>query len=132
MFEGSETISSSMPRACIARRVLRIRRSYSVGSNGSRTALIGRDPSCLERRPGAARPSALIGERGDCGILCAGTGQVADGDLAIGGAAGLSAGDHLAELGKARIGGHGARSDGMMQLAQQRALALAVADIAVG
>src|SRR5262245_55467470 len=130
MFEGSETIRSSRPRACIARRVLSIRMSYSVCSNGSRMALIDRDSSGLEGRAGATHAGALGGQGGDRGILRTRAGQVTDGDLAIGAAPASLTRDHLAELGEARIGGHSARRDGMMQLAECRALALAIADVA--
>src|SRR5262245_37738319 len=117
MFEGSETIRSSMPRACIARRVLSIRMSYSVCSNGSRMALIDGSSSGLEGRAGTTRAGALGGQGGDRGILRTRAGQVTDGDLALGGATRSLTRDHLAELGKARIGGDGTRSDRMMQLA---------------
>src|SRR3546814_17974520 len=59
-------------------------------------------------------------QRGDGGVLHAGAGEVADQALRVGGAAGLFAGDHFAQLGEGCRRFDRARLDRMMQRSEER------------
>src|SRR3546814_4618850 len=55
-------------------------------------------------------------QRGDGGVLHAGAGEVADQALRVGGAAGLFAGDHFAQLGEGRSEEHTSELQSLMRI----------------
>src|SRR3546814_8270002 len=87
-----------------------VRRRIVIGGSGAL-----RPKPCP--RPGRLR--ACHRQRGDGGVLHAGAGEVADQALRVGGAAGLFAGDHFAQLGEGCRRFDRARLDRMMQRSEE-------------
>src|ERR1700733_1531414 len=145
MLVGSVTIMRSMPVFCIARRVFAMRASYSLRSNGRRTVgtlafglsccvvsdivpsserhVVGENGACAS----GLRPRYR--KRGDRRVLCAGAGEIADGDVRIARAARCLSGNDFAEFGECLVGFYNARLDRVMQFAEHARLLDAVADV---